>query len=602
MHRSAAASDRRTARAVTVERLERRHLLAVVVSTPIDDVVMSIGSAVTPAVVRLSNHFSGGDAGLDYHSSTRFGYVSTSIDAAGNLTLRASNMVPNGFVSAIDQVLVRATSRTNSADFQERAFDVFQRAPVRVGNAISGWSGNSASSGNALSVSPVELASSGSTPRLLAPSAVPRPPAAYDRTFVGDFNGDHADDIAWVDDRGQVWVSPASNETEFRSVARWGTLPAERGPRTVVVGGFNGDGMADIAVMHSLNGTWRVLESTGTNFATPAGFGKWPRMAQWQTIVVGDFDGNGTTDIAGRHYRTGEWLVSRSVGGRVVTTDYGRFSPGFWRSFSVADFNGDGRSDIAAQNQVSGGWEVLAGGGSRFHPAARYGSWSTNVAWKNLTIGDFDADGRADIAAMHPRTGDWIVSRSNGSSFTTGSFGGLGTSSVGRTFVAGDYNFDGKTDIASLDTTTGAWQLLASRGASFAAPATIGSWPVASSWKGIDGLRIGYRVAQSSTGQPSGSLAVGSRPSGGSLYQPSGTSLLIARPDYGPVVNGGGLISNGSTTTVNTGVSTGVTLGRIPVGPGTLVTNGTLLANGGSPVFRLMMLASGEINGPPALT
>ncbi len=60
------------------------------------------------------------------------------------------------------------------------------------------------------------------------------------------------------------------------------------------------------------------------------------------------------------------------------------------------------------------------------------------------TIGDFDGDGKADIAIFRPSIGDWYqFNSSDGSLFPARGFG-FGTDVI----VPADYDGDGKTDLA----------------------------------------------------------------------------------------------------------------------------------------------------------
>jgi hypothetical protein len=560
---------------IAAEPLERRRMLAVQVIAPIAPVAMSIGSAATPVVIRLADHFKGDAGGLTYRVSSRFGYVGDTIDARGDMTLRASATVPAAFVTALDQVTIRATSKTNSADFRELSFDVIQRAPVRIGNALT------ATAGGALVASATELDSGTVKASLVAAAAVPRPPVTgtLDSRF-GDFNGDFADDVAWLDARGRIWVSPATGQTEFRGVSEWGALPAGQRWQTITVGDFDSDGRSDIAARNARTGAWWVALSTGSGFTAARVFGAWSRSVPWDNIVVADFDGNGTSDIAGRNPWTGQFFVSSSDGGRFTTTSSARLNPGLFRSLSEADFNGDGRADFASRNIASGAWTVVLSEGARFGRPQVFGGWSKTVAWNTITLGDFDRDGRADIAARNPRTGDWIVSRSTGRSFVTAPFGGFGRPVKGETIVAGDFNNDGKTDIASRDPRSGVWRMLASAGTRFAAPVTIGTG--AAAWTNIRPLRIGYRQTTSGSSSSS-SVATGSinvngwsnAANTGGVVLTTGTGLL-----------GVGGWSNFPTGTIAGGSVTGTNAftGSLPK-PDTTQGTGTLQVTGTSNVI-----------------
>ncbi len=68
--------------------------------------------------------------------------------------------------------------------------------------------------------------------------------------------------------------------------------------------------------------------------------------------------------------------------------------------------------------------------------------------------GDYDGDGRMDIAVWRPSTGGWfrLLSSTNYTSFTTAQWG-VSTDIP----IAADYNGDGKTDITVFRPGTGTW-------------------------------------------------------------------------------------------------------------------------------------------------
>ena len=66
---------------------------------------------------------------------------------------------------------------------------------------------------------------------------------------------------------------------------------------------------------------------------------------------------------------------------------------------TVGDYNGDGKSDVAVRNAANGNWRVLASNGTAF-TNSQWGNWTTSKAWSqglrrpHLTRGtvSFDLD------------------------------------------------------------------------------------------------------------------------------------------------------------------------------------------------------------------
>ena len=67
--------------------------------------------------------------------------------------------------------------------------------------------------------------------------------------------------------------------------------------------------------------------------------------------------------------------------------------------------------------------------------------------------GDYDGDGKADVAFYRASEGAWYIIPS----LTPDTPYAIGWGGAGFTSVPGDYDGDGKTDIAIYETGTGAW-------------------------------------------------------------------------------------------------------------------------------------------------
>ncbi|HEX5543365.1 MAG TPA: FG-GAP repeat protein [Micromonospora sp.] len=133
-----------------------------------------------------------------------------------------------------------------------------------------------------------------------------------------------------------------------------------------------------------------------------------------------------------------------NVGNRVVT----------------GDFNGDGREDVAtAYDYGSGAARIHVWlNGSNYQ-----GSWWSTTSGYNLgnvagrmASGDFDGDGKDDIAMMYGYANGHTkihIFKSTGSSFTSSTAweveSGYNVAPVGDRLTAGDFNGDGKDDLAT---------------------------------------------------------------------------------------------------------------------------------------------------------
>jgi hypothetical protein len=111
----------------------------------------------------------------------------------------------------------------------------------------------------------------------------------------------------------------------------------------------------------------------------------------------------------------------------------------------AGDFNGDGRTDLAVANQGSNDVSVLLGNGDgTFQKPLQY---AVGIGPSALVAGDFRGDGRTDLAVANTLSNDVSVLLGNGD----GTFqnqvryaAGLGPSAL----VAGDFSDHGRTDLA----------------------------------------------------------------------------------------------------------------------------------------------------------
>jgi hypothetical protein len=115
---------------------------------------------------------------------------------------------------------------------------------------------------------------------------------------------------------------------------------------------------------------------------------------------VGDFNGDGKLDLAvaimGNPNSNGsvDVLLGNGDGTFQAGTSYVVGSRP--NSIAVGDFNGDGKVDLAVANQSSDSVSVLAGNGDgTFQPAVNFGAGSFPYS---VAVGDFNGDGKPDLA------------------------------------------------------------------------------------------------------------------------------------------------------------------------------------------------------------
>jgi hypothetical protein len=139
-------------------------------------------------------------------------------------------------------------------------------------------------------------------------------------------------------------------------------------------------------------------------------------------------------DIAGRF--DGRWYVARSTGTQFVTEHWTTWSPtADWRDVSVGDFNGDGRDDLAGR--AGGAWWVAKSNGTAF-VTEHWATWSSTTAWQDVQVGDVNGDELDDILGRG--NGVWQVAKSTGTNFVNESWGTWSTAVTWDDVLVGNFS------------------------------------------------------------------------------------------------------------------------------------------------------------------
>ncbi|MFH1037658.1 MAG: metallophosphoesterase [PVC group bacterium] len=143
-------------------------------------------------------------------------------------------------------------------------------------------------------------------------------------------------------------------------------------------GDYDGDGTADIAVFRGNTGLWAVRDITRSYFG---GSGDAP--------VSGDYDGDGTADIGIFRSASGLWAV------RGVTRSYYGVAGD---TPAPADYDGDGTADVTIFRPPAGLWSA------RGVTRAYFGA-----SGDSAVPGDYEGAGRAAFGIFRPSSGLWAI-------------------------------------------------------------------------------------------------------------------------------------------------------------------------------------------------
>jgi photosystem II stability/assembly factor-like uncharacterized protein/streptogramin lyase len=263
---------------------------------------------------------------------------------------------------------------------------------------------------------------------------------------VGDFTGTGKEDLAVVNNSSNtVSILLGNGDGTFSAGA---TCTVGQSPTSVTVGDFNRDGILDLAVTSGVIGPGTVTILLGNGDGTFRLGASYSVDTQPQQVVAADLRGDGNLDLITANWGSGSSPGSVSVllgNGDGTFQSAVNYPAGYGvTSVTAGDFNGDGRPDLAAVNVDNTVSVFLNNGNGTFqNPTAYY----VPGAGRYVTAADVNGDGLFDLVVAGDGNNTVCVLDGNGD----GTFrravsnpSGLGTWEL----AVGSFTGDGKPDVA----------------------------------------------------------------------------------------------------------------------------------------------------------
>ena len=273
-------------------------------------------------------------------------------------------------------------------------------------------------------------------------SAGPRGPRAFRGSVV-----------TTADNHSKTSLVPQASENLFIEAPEY---PTDGGSIFVATGDFNADGVPDLVtandggntnantvsvLLGNGDGTFQapIVSTTGTN---PTG------------IVVGDFNGDGIADVATVDNTQESQCANNGAVSVLLGNGDGTFHPhveycvGFAPdSITAADFNKDGKLDLAVADGGGSEMSVLLGNGDgTFQQQTTY---ATGMGPGAITSGDFNNDGNVDLALMDDCSTGTCVTVFLGKGDGTFQTAINSNAPFSGVLAAGDLNHDGNLDLVA---------------------------------------------------------------------------------------------------------------------------------------------------------
>ncbi|MEO7311657.1 MAG: FG-GAP-like repeat-containing protein [Chitinophagaceae bacterium] len=235
-------------------------------------------------------------------------------------------------------------------------------------------------------------------------------------------------------------------------------ITAGAGPVFNLNADLDGDGKPDVIVINQNSNSVSVMR----NISVP-GTGSFAAKQDFTTpsnptgVAIGDVDGDGKPDMVVSTFTSQKISVFRntSTPGTISFAASVDFISGFGYSVSIADFDGDGKSDVAVADENAGAALVFR----NTSPGAGSVSFAAKLTFTSgtspfcIASGDIDGDGKADLVTANSASNNISILR-NTSTLGNITFAPKTDVSSGNnpeSCAIGDFDGDGKPDVATAN-------------------------------------------------------------------------------------------------------------------------------------------------------